>query len=1065
MISCWKCGTDNPERARFCLHCGVSLALASGSPRGTRKTVTVVFCDVTGSTGLGERLDPESLSRVMARYFDAMRAVLERHGGAVQKFIGDAVMAVFGIPVVHEDDALRAVRAAAAMQDTLGELNAELERDWGVGLQIRIGVSTGEVMVGDPRLGDTLVIGDAVNLATRLEQTARPGEVLLAQDTWRLVRDAVLVAPVAAEELQGGAGAPAYRLLDVSPDAPGHARRQDSPLVGRTSELQLFEWAYQRTVRESTCHLFTVLGAAGVGKSRLVAEAVDALGEAATVLYARCLSYGQGITLWPVAEAVRQAAGIKDVDSPSEARTKLDALLGDDGDGPQVAERIGRLIGLEAAAVPAEETAWAVRRFYETLAGRRPLLVVFDDLHWAEAALLDLIEQVVDLSREAPILLVAVARPELFEQRATWAGGKLNATTILLEPLDAAESAALLDGLTGRAALPAEVKARIAETAEGNPLFLEEMLAMLIEDGRLRRQDGRWVVAGDLERVSAPPSIHALLAARLDRLDGEERAVLERAAVAGQTFDLGAVVELSPPAVRTDVPARLASLVRKELLRPVAGRLTDRSGFQFRHLLVRDAAYESLPKQTRAELHERFASWLAGWAGERIREYEEILGYHLERAYRYRAELGPADEQGRRLAAAAAERLAAAGRRAHGRGDVRASVNLLQRAVALLPARDPTRLHLLAELGEGLIPLARYGEAERAFDEVVAAAAASDDPGLRAYATIGKLELRLETVTDRGPNTIREEAERVLEVLERLGDDQGLAKVWRLVALDDYLQCRIAPAEQELNRAIEHARRAGDERLEALCLYSLAQAAFWSPTPVPDGIRRCEQIRRGADGNYRVELAALEALAGLHAMLGEFEAARALAASSLAIAGKLGPIRLSAICGQIVGVAEMLAGDPKAAEERFRWAYGICERTGDEGLRAELAANLAQALCAQGRDDEVLRFSQISGELAAKDDLFAQVERRGPTAKVLARRGRFDEAERLAAESVALAEPTDMINMQADALVDLAEVLRLAGRAEAAAPTVSRAIELYERKGNLVSARRARDRLARLQGA
>jgi class 3 adenylate cyclase len=526
MLTCANCGEQNPERARFCLNCGASLT--AEQRRGARKVVTVVVCDVTGSTALGERLDPESLGRVMARYFERTRAVLERHHGLVQKFIGDAVVAIFGVPVVREDDALRAVRAAAAMQDAV----AELEMEGAPAIEVRIGVATGEVMVEEAG-GDPLVIGEAVNRATRLQAAAGPGEVLLDRRTWHLSRDAL----VAAEVEEGGSGglkdrppvAAAWRLVDVSPDALGHARRSDNPLVGRLAELQLFDWVFQRTVRTSTCHLLTVLGPAGVGKTRLVAAAVDALGNAATVLSGQCSADAEGSSFWPVAEIVRRAAEIKTADSPEQAQAKLEDLLGGP-EGDDVADRLGRLIGLSPAPVTSEDAVWAVRRFLEVLADRQPLVVVVDDLHWAKPALLDLLEQVAALAREAPLLLVAVARPELLEQRPGWAGGRLNASTMLLEPLAAEESATLLEHLAGEATLPADATDRITSTAEGNPLFLEELLAMLIEEGRLRRDGGRWV-ADDLAAASTPPTIQALLAARLDRLAGEERALLDLAGV------------------------------------------------------------------------------------------------------------------------------------------------------------------------------------------------------------------------------------------------------------------------------------------------------------------------------------------------------------------------------------------------------------------------------------------------------------------------------------------------------------------------------------------------------
>jgi len=1052
MLTCANCGEQNPERARFCLNCGASLV--AEQRRGARKVVTVVVCDVSGSTALGERLDPESLGRVMARYFERTRAVLERHHGLVQKFIGDAVVATFGVPVVREDDALRAVRAAAALQDAVGELDPE----GGPALEVRIGVATGEVMVEEAG-GDPLVIGEAVNLATRLQSAAGPGEVLLDRRTWHLSRDALVAAQVEGWGSGGLKDRPpvdggAWRLVDVSPDALGHARRSDNPLVGRLAELQLFDWVFQRTVRTSTCHLLTVLGPAGVGKSRLVAAAVDALDDTATVLDGRCPPDAEGSSFWPVAELVRRAAEIKTADSPEQAEAKLADLLGVP-DAEQVADRLGRLIGLSPAPVSSEDAVWAVRRFLEVLAERRPLVVVVDDLHWAQPALLDLLEQVVALAREARLLLVAVARPELLEQRPGWSGGHLNASTMLLEPLAADESASLLEHLAGEAALPAAATDRITRTAEGNPLFLEELLAMLIEEGRLRRDGGRWV-ANDLTASRTPPTIQALLAARLDRLGGDERALLDRASVMGQAFDRAAVLALTPEPARAQADAQLLSLVRKELLRPAPAPLGGRDGFQFRHQLVRDAAYDSLPKQTRAELHERYAGWLAEAFAARGGEVSEVVGWHLERAHRFLAELGPVDAHGLRVAAEAAGRLAAAGHTATGRGDLPAAANLLERAIALLPAADRTRLRLLCDLGEVLILNVETERAQRVLDEALAGAERSGDQGLAAHATLGKLELRLDS-PDRGPDRYRADVQQTLSLLERLGDEQGQSRAWRLLGLDSYLRCQIGRAEDEFQRAVEHARAAGDERVEAADLYAQVQAFFWGPTPVAEGIRRCTEIRERAEGSYRVEMSALHTLAGLHAMAGEADRARELGDAAAQIAGKLGPGRFAALCSQFLGQVELLAGDPAAAERWLRWGIGILERMGERGLRSELTANLARALADQDRDDEALEQAASAGELAVKDDLYAQVERRGPMAQVLARRGRLAEAERLAAEAVALGAGSDMLGMQAGALLDLAGVLRLAGRPAEAAPLARRALALAERKGHRVAAAQARE--------
>jgi class 3 adenylate cyclase len=1061
---CPVCGEPNPARASFCLNCGSQLPAAAAAGRPARKTVTVVFTDLAGSGRLGQRLDPESLAVVMGRWFDHMRALFERHGGRVQKFVGDAVVAVFGIPVVNEDDALRAVRAAAGLRGGLGPLNAELERDWGVTLKTRTGVNTGEVVTGDPAIGDALVLGDAVNVAARLEQVAAPGEVLLGESTYRLVRDAVEAERVTPLHLKGkGAPVVAYRLGQVDPGAPGHARRQDAPIVGREPELRLVAWMYERVVATASCHLLTVLGQAGVGKTRLVGEAVADL-PGATVLRGRCLSYGEGITWWPVAEIVRRAAGIADTDLPAPATARLRRLLADDRrdpddppSGPEgrerehIATRIAQLIGLEAAPGPAEDAAWAFRRLLELLAARAPLVVVLDDLHWAEPGLLDLVEHVADYGRGAPILLVAMARPEFLEQRPGWAGGKLNATTMLLEPLDEAAATRLLAELAGPLSLPETATRPITRAAEGNPLFLEELLAALVEEGRLRRRDGRWVAA-DLADLGIPPSIQALLAARLDRLEDAERAVLERAAVAGQMFEQRAVVELSPPAERGTVPARLQALVRRELLRPSPSRLAGDQGFQFRHLLVRDAAYDAIPKQTRAELHELFAVWVERMAGPRLRELEEIVGYHLEQAWRYRAELGIVDQRNRRLATVAARRLGAAGRRALGRGDLPAASKLLERALSLLPAGDPGGQELLVELADVLVATGELPRAEQILGQVAAAARDHGDERLAAHASVGRLRMEVGVASDLDAAAIQHQTGQAIAIFAEFEDQRGLAKAWGLLAALGFLRCRITEAEAAAGQAITHARLARDDPAESWARAVLAQGAFWGPVPATDGIRRCQELLAQAAGNRRSELTALQSLAGLQAMAAQPEEALATVEQTLALAGDMGENRVASLAREFAASALAMAGELAAAERQLRQGIRVLERQGESGMRSNMTVDLAHVLHRLGRPEEALRVALAGRAIAAHDDLFTQVRWRGAAARSLALQSRVAEAERLAAEAVELAEPTDMLTMRGDALLDQAAVAAAAGRPEDAARAALAALDLYRAKGNRAGA-------------
>src|SRR5918996_3061308 len=564
MRICPACGHKNSDRAKFCEECAAPLDVAPAA-REQRKTVTVIFCDVTGSTALGESTDPEALRALLARYFERMKRVVERHGGTVEKFIGDAVMAVFGVPQVHEDDALRACRAALEMRAALPEL----------GVEARIGLNTGEVVTGT---AERLATGDAVNVAARLEQAAAPGEILLGEPTLELVRDAVEAEAVAPLELKGKAKpVPAFRLLAVAGDGE---RRHASRFVGRARELAALVEAWEEARSEPSCRLVTVVGDAGVGKTRLVSEFLADLD--ARVVRGRCLSYGEGITYWPVVEVVKQ----------------LRTLPAD----PAAAHPLRSLLGQVEEGTSAEEIAWAFRKLLEQEA---PLVCLFEDIHWAEETFLDLVEHVALLSSGSSILLVCLARPELTERRPQWP------LALRLEPLPDADAHALLP----------DKLAEVVRASEGE--------------------------------VAVPPTLHALLHARLDQLEQPEREVLERGAVEGEVFHRGAVRALSADG---QVTPRLAALVRRELIRPDRTQVPADDAFRFRHLLIRDAAYEALPKATRADLHERFAVWLET-KGTELVELDEILGYHLEQAVRYKQELGRRDPD---LAERASERLAAA---------------------------------------------------------------------------------------------------------------------------------------------------------------------------------------------------------------------------------------------------------------------------------------------------------------------------------------------------------------------------------------------------------------------
>ena len=1067
MPTCPRCGASNPPDARFCNACGspLDVATADGASLEVRKTITVVFCDVVGSTSMGERHDPEQVRSVMSRYFEEAQAVLERHGGTVEKFIGDAVMAVFGIPVVHEDDAVRAVRAAVELRTAIAGLNEELEHTFGVGIRVRIGVNTGEVIAGDPGHGHGFVAGDAVNVAQRLETSAPPGGILIGEETYRLTRDAAVVEAVEPLDLKGRRDpVVAYRLLDVTPGAPGHARRLDSPMVGRRRERELVVKAFEQAVEEPGCRLVALLGAAGVGKSRLAAEALRDIGDRATVLSGSCLSYGQGITFWPVLEMVQQATGITDEDSPERGKEKIAAALGEDESAELVANRVAELIGLAEAGSAAEEGFWGVRKLLETLARRRPLVVFFDDLHWAEPTLLDLIEYLTDRTRDAPLLLIGMARHELLEARPGWAAGRENAVALVLDPLSPSESQMLVENLLGKAALAGDVGARIQQAAEGNPLFVEETLSMLIDDGLLRRDDGRWVAAGDLSDVRMPPSIQALLAARLDRLEGDERHVIERAAVEGKTFHQGSVRALAEGAVRERVGPCLLSLGRKELIRPHTATFAGEDAFSFRHVLIRDAAYDSIPKQLRAQLHDRFANWLEDVAGARVGEYEELLGYHLEQAFQYRVQVSRVDEWAQAVAFRGGSRLAAAGRRALNRGDMPAAVNLLQRAASLLEEAGQPRPELAVDLGIALRERGDLREADETLAGAVAAAERAGDDVLAERAGLERTTLLTSIDPDFDLDDALAQAHRAVGVFERVGDEAGLAKAWLLVAAVCWVRVRLAEMEEVLERALVHARNARDQRGITQILGSLCRVAQLGPTPVEEAMLRCRAALEQERDDLLLHAEVQEVLSTLLAARGEFEQAEELMSGSRRIIDELG-LGLLGGGSQFGAYVRLLAGDLAGAERELRGSYAQLERIGERSFLSTTAAMLARVLCEQRRFDEAEPYTAISAEAALREDLASHVIWRGGRARILASRGESEQAEELAREAVRLAAQTDWLELHADASMDLAEVLDTLGRPAEAGQCVQLAISLYEQKGNVVSTKKARERLAQLDAS
>ena len=605
----------------------------------------------------------------------------------------------------------------------------------------------------------------------------------------------------------------AWRLLDVEPDAAGVARRLDSPLIGRAAELDALLAELDRVVSDRACRIVTIIGEPGIGKSRLAAELIATAGEDALVLEGRCLPYGNGITYWPLVEVVR------DLD--------LGQILGGEPDGEIAHERILDAIGRAEPRSRSDELYWAIRRLLETLAREQPLVLVLDDIQWAEPAFLDLVEYLAGWSRDAPILVCCMARPDLAELRQAWGGA-----TIQLSPLPREHVRTLLENLAGP--LDPDAADAVGRATGGNPLFLEEMLRMLVEDGVLVERDGRLEPLAAVDSLPVPETVQAVLAARLDRLGEDELAVLQRAAVIGQVFWWGAMADLSPPEEVSEVAGRLQALVRKGLIKPDARTFAGEDGFRFGHILIRDAAYDSMPKRLRAELHERYAAWAEQREGA---ELDEIIGHHLEQALSFRLELGPSGPEEAALADRATERLTRAGRRALGRGDIHAASSLLG-----APRRSSARTIRAASSwprssGSCSPKSGELVRAEELLTGVIERADADAAELVRLAARIERVALRLRSDPRGGWEDDLEIVEAALPALEAQPyldrrAHRTLARGWFLVGLVRGLWAgHVGRGEDALRRAQTHAAAAGDRWQESEIVGRLGFAAWSGPLP------------------------------------------------------------------------------------------------------------------------------------------------------------------------------------------------------------------------------------------
>jgi DNA-binding SARP family transcriptional activator len=926
----------------------------------TRRTVTVLFADLVDSSSLVEGLDPEAAHLLLQGYFAAARAAVESHGGIVEKFIGDAVMAVFGAPVAHEDDALRAVRAALEIRERVPAADERLE--------VRVGVNTGEVLAGAG--GEVLVTGAAVTVAKRLEQAARGGEVLVGASTQRLVRDAVRSRQTKRPD------PPAFRVEALIEGAPGIARRLARPLVDREVELEELRRAFQTARDERRCIVFTGFGDAGIGKTRLARELMMQVRDEATVLVGRCVSYGEGATFLPLREMI------------------------DDFDD------------LIASAGSRGDVFLATRRRFEELAESRPVLLVFEDVHWAEPTLLDLIEYLGAQSAGSPILALCLSRPDLLADRGGWSEV---GPSLVLEPLTEDQAHQLIGD--------APQADRIVEIAEGNPLYVEQLVASVEE-------------AGEEALDTVPASVEALLASRLDRVPPDERAFAQRAAVVGRRFSPAAVAALG--SVEALPGLERAGFVHR------AGTL-----YRFHHVLVRDVVYAGTPKADRAELHRQHAAWL----DEQPDGSDELVGYHLEQAAGYLGELGAPAEEAEDLAVDAGRRLAAAGIRAWKRGDAAAAVNLLGRAVALLPARDTYRLELMCELGGALRTRGAFERAEAVFTEARDEAAAADERRLELRADLGRLAAGLFAGKAR-PGELLERALEAIPELENAGDDRALGRAWLYVDhVEGPYRSHFAAAAAAARKALVHYRRSGWP--VAACLGALCSALANGPTPVPEAIQACQDLLADADLNGQANV--LPFLGVLEAMRGAFARAREHVLRGWSMQNDLGqPLSAEISAGDTAGQVELAAGDLPAAQAAFERSLALLRHMGAHDYAATRAVQLADVLYRRGRFEEAAREVEPARSELDADDLGTQSRWRSVAARLAAREGSVERADELSLEALEILEGTDGLNTRAECLLARAEVLSLAGRAEESAAAIREALRLYEQKENVVGAEQAR---------
>ena len=977
--------------------------LAAPAQRPGRREVVCVAVDVLASER-GAPLDPEVLQDVLERCHEAMEAIALRHGDPARELRGHGMIAAFGAPVAHEDDALRAAHVALALRKRLSGIATALAADGGIELTARGAVTAGTALMADRPGPSRLPVGDVVEEAVRLARDAAPGEILIDART-----RALLGAAVRTDRSTDGRSV----LQELRPAA----RAPDSPLVGRERELRRLDEAFERATQRRAPQLVTVIGEPGIGKSRLARELAARLDPRATVLAGRCLPYGLGITYWPVREMVLQAAGGR----------PLETLTAGLPDGPAAAASVNAMLGLDESAA-GESSPWAFRLLFAAVAQDGPLVLLFEDVHWAEPPLLDLVDDLHAQLVDAPVLLLCLARPELLAARPAWAG-----TAVHLGPLSPDESRRLL---AARSSLSEAQRTAVAARAGGSPLFLEQLAVHVTE------RPGP---------PSLPPALHALLAARLDLLTPQERSLLDAAAVEGEHFHLGGVLALVDDLEVVDASRSLDALVARELLLPAPAEIAGEQAWRFRHALVRDAAYESTPKSARARGHERVADWLAS-LGPRVPEADARIGTHLEWAHRVAVELGRAGPELEALATRAARHLAEAGSRAHLRGDLPSEIAFLSRAAALLDLDDPARAELLPAVAAALFEAGSLDRAAAVADEALAVGERLGLARVRWRAAVERERLHV----FRNPEAVEPDASlavvgRAVTALGALDDDLGLARAYYVGCELVWLKGSSEMGYRNARRVLHHARRARSGfEIEAAISY-MAWALVVNAVSVSDGIRECAGLQREVTGRF-ADLSVRGFKAVLDAMAGRFELARSdLAAARKGIA-ELGFQQSSVWMAVFDAMAETLAGDAAAAERVLEDAERIAIDIGDRWFQSTILVDRAHAILAQDRPDAAAEAVARIDDVPAPCDMEWRVKRHAARGKLAAIEGDPERALREARAATALADSTEMFTFRADAHRDLAEVATRCHRREEARAAAATALALYEAKENVAAA-------------